>query len=100
MNSPSSPSASPIGARRAKRRGQVLQFPGRPRPFPRRPRQEWARKPHRGGGGLAVPGPFKRIARAGGQKVTIRIAQRRLFATSSSGPNYFLAGAVTTRNFL
>ena len=25
-----------------------------------------------GGGGLAVPGPFKRIARAGGQKVTIR----------------------------
>ena len=29
-----------------------------------------------GGGGLAVPGPFKRIARAGGQKVTIRTAQR------------------------
>jgi sec-independent protein translocase protein TatC len=27
-----------------------------------------------GGGGLAVPGPFKRIARAGGQKVTIRTA--------------------------
>ena len=40
----------------------------------RRPRQEWARKRHRGGGGLAVPGPFNRIARAGGQKVTIRIA--------------------------
>ena len=36
-----------------------------------------------GGGGLAVPGPFKRIARAGGQKVTIRIAQRRVFANSS-----------------
>ena len=27
-----------------------------------------------GGGGLAVPGPFKRIARAGGQKVTIQTA--------------------------
>ena len=39
-----------------------------------------ARKRHRGGGGLAVPGPFKRIARAGGQKVTIRTAQRRFFA--------------------
>ena len=33
-----------------------------------------------GGGGLAVPGPFKRIARAGGQKVTIRTAQRPFFA--------------------
>ncbi len=32
----------------------------------------WARNRHRGGGGLAVPGPFERIARAGGQKVTIR----------------------------
>ena len=40
----------------------------------RSPRQVRARKRHRGGGGLAVPGPFKRIARAGGQKVTIRMA--------------------------
>ena len=42
-----------------------------------------------GGGGLAVPGPFKRIARAGGQKVTIQIAQRRVFAMSSDVPKVF-----------
>jgi sec-independent protein translocase protein TatC len=36
-----------------------------------------------GGGGLAVPGPFKWIARAGGQKVTIRTAQRGVFENSS-----------------
>ena len=47
------------------------------------PRQKRARKRHRGGGGLAVPGPFKRIARAGGQKVTIRTAQRPFFAIGS-----------------
>src|SRR3954471_7138695 len=59
------------------------------------PRQKRARKRHRGGGGLAVPGPFKRIARAGGQKVTIRRAQRGVFANSSEAPNYFFATAVT-----
>ena len=32
-----------------------------------------------GGGGLADPGPFNRIARAGGQKVTIRGAKTPLF---------------------
>ena len=42
-----------------------------------------------GGGGLAVPGPFKRIARAGGQKVTIRRAQRPLFEISSGLPRKF-----------
>src|SRR5437764_14720669 len=47
------------------------------------PRQKRARKRHRGGGGVAVPGPFKRIARAGGQKVTIRTAQRALLEISS-----------------
>ncbi len=36
-----------------------------------------------GGGGLAVLGPFKRIARAGGQKVTIRTAQRPFFEMGS-----------------
>ena len=50
-----------------------------------------------GGGGLAVPGPFKRIARAGGQKVTIQPAQRPFFANSSGPPNNFLAAAVTTQ---
>ena len=49
------------------------------------PRQKRARKRHRGGGGLAVPGPFKRIARAGGQKVTIRTAQRPLFEDGFRG---------------
>ena len=53
------------------------------------PRQKRARKRHRGGGGLAVPGPFKRIARAGGQKVTIRTAQRRFFAISSERSETF-----------
>ena len=42
-----------------------------------------------GGGGLAVLGPFKRIARAGGQKVTIRRAQRRFFTNSSDGSEHF-----------
>ena len=42
-----------------------------------------------GGGGLAVPGPFKRIARAGGQKVTIRTAQRPFFENSSESRNDF-----------
>ena len=55
----------------------------------RSPRQKRARKRHRGGGGLAVPGPFKRIARAGGQKVTIRTAQRRFFATGSAASQIF-----------
>ena len=36
-----------------------------------------------GGGGLAVPGPFRRIARAGGQKVTIRPAKRPFFRLGS-----------------
>ena len=49
----------------------------------KRPRQKRARKRHRGGGGLAVPGPFNWIARAGGQKVTIRCAQRSVFELSS-----------------
>src|SRR3954469_24657070 len=84
----SSRSASPIGARRAARRAQTLLM------F-RRPRQVRARKRHRGGGGLAVPGPFKRIARAGGQKVTIRTAQRGVFANSSELLNYYFATAVT-----
>jgi hypothetical protein len=44
---------------------------------------------------LAVPGPFKRIARAGGQKVTIRIAQRRFFKNSSDAQNYFFDAGVT-----
>lgn len=35
-------------------------------------KSEGPEAPPGGGGGLAVPGPFKRIARAGGQKVTIR----------------------------
>ena len=42
-----------------------------------------------GGGGLAVPGPFKRIARAGGQKVTIRTAQRPLFELGSAPRPHF-----------
>src|SRR3954451_21253571 len=62
----------------------------------RRPRKERARKRHRGGGGLAVPGPFKRIARAGGEKVTIRFAKRGVFAFSSGPCESFLATAVTT----
>ena len=50
----------------------------------------WARKRHRGGGGLAVPGPFDRIARAGGQKVTIRNLKRPVFPVgSNSDKNYF-----------
>ena len=44
----------------------------------------WARKRHRGGGGLAVPGPVNRIARAGGQKVTIRSLKRPLFLPCSA----------------
>ena len=48
-----------------------------------------------GGGGLAVPGPFKRIARAGGQKVTIRTAQRPLFGISSGLGKHFFGGGVT-----
>src|SRR5438445_8288763 len=80
-NSPSSPSASPTGARLGRPRGQLLLL--------RSPRQKRARKRHRGGGGLAVPGPFKRIARAGGQKVTIQTAQRPLFANSSETRKHF-----------
>ena len=57
------------------------------------PDKKRARKRHRGGGGLAVPGPFKRIARAGGQKVTIRIAQRPLFEMSSEPRKHFFGGA-------
>src|SRR5829696_668178 len=63
----------------------------------RKARKKRARKRHRGGGGLAVPGPFKRIARAGGQKVTIRIAQRGVFANSSESFYLFFATAVTIR---
>jgi sec-independent protein translocase protein TatC len=59
------------------------------------PRTEEGPEAPPGGGGLAVPGPFKRIARAGGQKVTIRIAQRPFFANSSEPPDYFFAGRVT-----
>src|SRR3954462_11920072 len=61
------------------------------------PRPKRSRDRHRGGGGLAVPGPFKRIARAGGQKVTIRTAQRGVFANSSEPQNNFFATAVTVR---
>jgi sec-independent protein translocase protein TatC len=46
-----------------------------------------------GGGGLAVPGPFSWIARAGGQKVTIRTAQRPLFEISSARFEIFLRAA-------
>src|SRR4051795_6952594 len=74
MRSRSSPSGSPTGARHGARPGQRKKGS---------PRQKGARKRHRGGGGLAVPGPFKRIARAGGQKVTIRTAQRGVFKNSS-----------------
>src|SRR4051812_43580902 len=75
-NWPSSRSASRIGEQRGARPDQL--------PMSLLcPRQKRARKRHRGGGGLAVPGPFKRIARAGGQKVTIRTAQRSFFAFSS-----------------
>src|SRR6476660_789997 len=81
-SSRSSQSASPTGAPRA--------APGQKRKI-RRPRQKRARKRHRGGGGLAVPGPFKRVARAGGQKVTIRIAQRGVFPNSSDLRQLFLA---------
>jgi len=42
-----------------------------------------------GGGGLAVPGPFKRIARAGGQKVTIQGAKRPCAATVPDNSNIF-----------
>ena len=45
---------------------------------------------------MAVPGPFKRIARAGGQKVTIRIAQRAFFKNGSGLLKSFFAGSVTT----
>src|SRR3982750_4244749 len=88
-SSRSSRSESRTGALRAKR-------PAPLRLVGKGPRQVRARKRHRGGGGLAVPGPFKRIARAGGQKVTIRIAQRPFFENSSEPSNYFFAGAVTT----
>ena len=45
-----------------------------------------------GGGGLAVPGPFKRIARAGGQKVTIRTVKRPFFRRcSGSSETFFVA---------
>src|SRR6185369_4715370 len=89
-NSLSSRSASRTGARRAKP-GQKL--------LCRSPRQKRARKRHGGGGGLAVPGPFKRIARAGGQKVTIRTAQRAFFANSSRPDQSFFATGVTIPSF-
>ena len=53
----------------------------------------WARKRHRGGGGLAVPGPFNRIARAGGQKVTIRTRKRPLFRLGSGHCENFFNGS-------
>ena len=34
---------------------------------------------------MAIPGPFERIARAGGQKVTIRIPKRSNFSACSTG---------------
>src|SRR5947208_13176199 len=80
-------SGSPIGVLLAALPGQMLLL--------RSPRQKGARKRHRGGGGLAVPGPFKRIARAGGQKVTIQTAQRGFFANSSEGTKHFFAAAET-----
>ena len=43
------------------------------------PRQMWARKRHRGGEGWRFRAHFDRIARAGGQKVTIRMLKRPLF---------------------
>jgi hypothetical protein len=42
-----------------------------------------------GGGGLAIPGPFRRIARAGGQKVTIRGAKRPFFRLGSNPRKIF-----------
>src|SRR5438309_10882678 len=81
MNSRFSRSASPTGALPGAPPGQML--------LVRSPGKKGARKRHRGGGGLAVPGPFKRIARAGGQKVTIRTAQRALFEISSGLPQLF-----------
>ena len=48
-----------------------------------------------GGGGLAVPGPFNRIARAGGQKVTIRLAKRCFFCRGSALSQFFLGVAET-----
>ena len=48
-----------------------------------------------GGGGLAVPGPFKWIARAGGQKVTIRSAKRPFFGRGSEYRETFFVVAVT-----
>jgi sec-independent protein translocase protein TatC len=49
-----------------------------------------------GGGGLAVPGPFNRIARAGGQKVTIRLAKRPFFRPGSGDSKFFWVNAVMT----
>ena len=60
--------------RAAKRRGPRLQMLRA---------KMWARIRHRGGGGLANPGPFRRIARAGGQKVTIQKVKRPLFRLGS-----------------
>src|SRR5689334_25258636 len=88
MSSRSSRSASRTGAQRVAR---LVQLPM----SLLCPRQKRARKRHRGGGGLAVPGPFKRIARGGGQKVTIRTAQRPLFEMGSAPRATFFAGAVT-----
>ena len=62
------------------------------------PRQKRAQKRHRGGGGLAVLGPFKRIARAGGQKVTIQTAQRPFFELSSPSGEHSLIFFRHSRN--
>src|SRR6058998_1639141 len=88
-NSPSSRSASRTGTRQGRRGGRIW--------LSKSPWKRRARKRHRGGGGLAVPGPFKRIARAGGQKVTIRRAERTLFEISSAHLDNFFAGDETIR---
>ena len=44
---------------------------------------------------MAVPGPFKRIARAGGQKVTIRMHKRIVFGDGSEEFELFFAAPET-----
>src|SRR5689334_19844583 len=77
-------------ARKAARSGSVVAVP----------QTEEGPEAPPGGGGLAVPGPFKRIARAGGQKVTIRRTQRPLFEMGSRSAATFFAGRVTTETLV
>src|SRR5262245_37453963 len=78
-SSRSSPSASPTGALPSGlRQIRILQT------------KTWARIRRRGGGGLANPGPFRRIARAGGQKVTIRGLKRPFFLLGSHSGKIYL----------